>query len=109
MRARLSGYQGYHAFPHTVMGLGVKAPVMVDAAAKLEKVAAAYKTWLEEAAARLPLAEKLRRRASMIYRSKGERHQLAGYYDANFTIDLDAPVPQPAYGRLPALRAAAAR
>ncbi len=25
--ARLSGFQGYHAFPHTVMGIGMKAPV----------------------------------------------------------------------------------
>ena len=24
--ARLTGYQGYHKFPHSVMGLGVKAP-----------------------------------------------------------------------------------
>ena len=25
--ARLSGFQGYHAFPHTVMGVGMKGPV----------------------------------------------------------------------------------
>ncbi len=25
--ARLSGYQGYRAFPHTVMGLGIKDPI----------------------------------------------------------------------------------
>ena len=28
--ARVSGFQGYHAFPHTVMGVGLKAPVTVD-------------------------------------------------------------------------------
>ena len=25
----------------------------------------------------------------MIYRSKGERRQIAGYYEADFTIDLE--------------------
>jgi SAM-dependent methyltransferase len=88
--ARVSGYQGYHAFPHTVMGVGLKGPVAADGAARLESLVKAYQTWLERARASLPLGEKFRRRASMIYRSKGERHQLAGYYDASLTIDLEA-------------------
>ena len=29
--ARLSGFQGYHAFPHTVMGVAIKAPIPFDA------------------------------------------------------------------------------
>ena len=28
--ARVSGFQGYQAFPHTVMGVGIKAPVPAD-------------------------------------------------------------------------------
>ena len=32
----------------------------------------------------LPLGEKLRRRVSQLYRSKGERRQIAGYYAAEF-------------------------
>jgi SAM-dependent methyltransferase len=87
--ARLSGYQGYHAFPHTVMGVGLKAPVSADAASGLEKLVEAYRTWLRRTEATLPISEKLRRRAAMIYRSKGERRQIAGYYAANFTIDVD--------------------
>ena len=46
----------------------------------------------QQTEASLPLGEKLRRRASMIYRSKGERHQIAGYYEADFTIDLEPGV-----------------
>ena len=56
----------------------------------------------------LPVGEKLRRRISQIYRSKGERHQIAGYYAADFTIDLD-PTAAPglgASGRAPARSAA---
>ena len=40
--ARLSGYQGYHAFPHTVMGVGIEGPDPSDASERLEKVAAGY-------------------------------------------------------------------
>ena len=69
------------------MGVGLKAPVTFDCVARLEQLVKAYHTWLERTEASLPFGEKLRRRASMIYRSKGERRQLAGYYEADFTID----------------------
>ncbi len=85
--ARLSGFQGYHAFPHTVMGIGMKAPVRSDATARLEKIAAGYKAWLEQAEVALPFGEKVRRSVSQLYRSKGERRQVADYYSAEFAID----------------------
>ena len=85
--ARLSGFQGYHAFPHTVMGVGMKAPIPADATASLEKIAAGYKRWLEQTAAALPFGEKLRRSVAQLYRSKGERRQIASYYSAEFVID----------------------
>ena len=88
--ARLSGFQGYHAFPHTVMGIGMKAPVPSQATARLETIATGYKAWLEQAVAELTLGEKVRRRVSQIYRSKGERRQIAGYYSAEFAIDTAA-------------------
>ncbi len=50
--ARVSGFQGYHAFPHTVMGVGLKAPVTADGVAKLEQLVDAYQSWLEQTAAR---------------------------------------------------------
>jgi SAM-dependent methyltransferase len=94
--ARLSGFQGYHAFPHTVMGVGMKAPVPSDATARLGKVAALYKLWLEKSAASLPYTEKMRRRISQFYRSKGERRQIGSYYAAEFAIDSDADAAAPA-------------
>ena len=39
---------------------------------------------------RAALGEKVRRRVSQIYRSKGERRQIAGYYSAEFAIDTAA-------------------
>ncbi len=78
--ARLSGYQGYHAFPHSVMGVGVKAPCPATAAARLETLVDAYHDWLRNAEAGLPIAEKVRRWAARLYRSKGERYQIGDYY-----------------------------
>ncbi len=85
--ARLSGFQGYHAFPHTVMGVGMKGPVSSNAMASLGRIASGYKQWLDQTAASLPLSEKLRRSVSQLYRSKGERRQIASYYAAEFAID----------------------
>ena len=59
--ARVSGYQGYHAFPHTVMGVGLKAPVTARLrGAGWRGSSAAYQTWLERTEASLPIGEKLR-------------------------------------------------
>jgi SAM-dependent methyltransferase len=90
--ARLTGFQGYHAFPHTVMGVAMKGPVPMDATARLEKVAGAYRVWLEQTEASLPFGEKVRRSVAKVYRSKGERRQIAGYYAAEFAIDSGASV-----------------
>jgi hypothetical protein len=37
----------------------------------------------------MPLSEKMRRGLSQIYRSKGERRHIAGYYSADFVIDVE--------------------
>ena len=93
--ARLSGFQGHHAFPHTVMGVGIKSPAPLESAGRLEMLAVAYRAWLERTKDSLSIGEKLRRRTSMIYRSKGERNQIADYYAAEFKIDCARGV-QPA-------------
>ena len=92
---RLSGFQGHRAFPHTVMGVGIKAPAPLECAGRLETLLAAYRVWLEQTKSSLSFGEKLRRQTSMIYRSKGERHQVADYYAAEFNIDVTRGV-QPA-------------
>ncbi len=88
--ARVSGYQGYQAFPHTVMGLGIKSPTPADAAAKASSLVAAYIDWARRAEAALPASVKLRRLASRIYRSKGERRLVADYYAAGFQVDVES-------------------
>jgi SAM-dependent methyltransferase len=89
---KLTGAQGYHKFPHSVMALGFKAPAPVDFATRADAMIAAYHAWLRESEASLPLAQKLRRGFSQVYRSKGERQHIASYYSADFAVDAPSPL-----------------
>jgi SAM-dependent methyltransferase len=90
--ARLTGYQGYHKFPHTVMGLGVKGPAPADFAAKADELVMSYRAWLRSAEKDRPLAQKVRQGLASVYRSKGERYHMSAYYSADFTLDV-TPMP----------------
>ncbi len=85
--ARLSGFQGYEKFPHSVMGLAYKAPAPPDFAAKAGALVGKYDAWLRREEAGLPASVKLRRGLSKLYRSKGERNQVSAYYRASFQVD----------------------
>jgi SAM-dependent methyltransferase len=87
--ARMSGYQGHFAFPHTVMGVGIKEPAPASSRVRLEKLVSGYHEWLRQTESSLPRGEKLRRRFAQLYRSKGERRQIADYYVADFIVDAD--------------------
>jgi SAM-dependent methyltransferase len=90
--ARLTGYQGYNAFPHSIMGIAIKYPAPIEIAKRLETLTAGYDAWLAEAKSALSPAARLRRTFSSIYRSKGERRQIRDYYSAGWTVDLDEPL-----------------
>ncbi len=60
-----------------------------DISVQARKLVAAYHTWLRQARASLPVGVKLRRAWSQLYRSKGERMQIANYYSADFSIDVE--------------------
>lgn len=89
---RLTGFQGHYKFPHSVMGLGVKAPAAQGFAKKADQLVAAYQAWLRQTEASLPLSQKVRRGLAQVYRSKGERQHLSSYYASDFTIDVAYPL-----------------
>jgi SAM-dependent methyltransferase len=91
---RLTGYQGYHKFPHSVMGIGVKAPGLVDFATRADALVLGYRDWLRRTEENLPVTQKVRRGFAQMYRSKGERYQVADYYSADFTLDVASTLAQ---------------
>jgi hypothetical protein len=86
--ARLSGFQGYHKFPHTVMAVAVKTPAPADFAARAGRFSATYDAYLARARADRPQKVKLREALGRVYRSKGERYQVDHYYTADLTLDV---------------------
>jgi SAM-dependent methyltransferase len=90
--AQLTGFQGHDRFPHSVMGLACKAPAPVDFADRAGRLIRAYTQWLRDTETALPAATKLRRAVSQFYRSRGERHQIAAYYRAEFVVDAHRPL-----------------
>jgi SAM-dependent methyltransferase len=86
---RVAGYQGYRAFPHSVMALGIKAPVATDSEIRAQRLVSGYQDWLRETESSLPTRIKLKRGLAQLYRSKGERYQISEYYSSRFTIDRD--------------------
>ena len=89
--ARVAGYQGHRSFPHSVMAVGIKAPAPGDVSVRARRLVAAYQRLA--APRQVELAgrrQKLRRALAQVYRSKGERHQIADYYAADFTIEVES-------------------
>jgi SAM-dependent methyltransferase len=103
---RVVGAQGFASFPHSVMALGVKTPAPSDFAERAEALVAGYRRQAEEAQASLPLRARVRRRIGSLYRSKGERQQIAGYYHSAFTVETDV---QPSTAPAPAAASRGAR
>ncbi len=88
---RVVGSQGHSSFPHTVMSVAIKTPAPVDFESRSDRLIRAYHGWLAQAGAELPLRQKVRRAVGRLYRSKGERNFVAGYYQADFAIDTSLP------------------
>ena len=88
---RVTGFQGYDRFPHSVMGLGFKAPAPADFDDRAGALTRSFSQWLSREEASLPTAAKLKRGLSKLYRSRGERYQVASYYKAEFVVDVDRP------------------
>ena len=86
--ARAVGSQGYAPAPHTVMSLAIKSPAPADVASRFDRLIAAYHAWLGRSRDAVPLGARVRRAAGMLYRSKGERRLVSGYYDAEFAVDV---------------------
>ncbi|MDX2035764.1 MAG: methyltransferase domain-containing protein [Isosphaeraceae bacterium] len=85
--ARLTGYQGYEKFPHTVMAVAVKTPVPTDFAARAERFSRAFQLQQDHAKRSRSIGTKLREAVGLLYRSKGERYQVSSYFDSHLVLD----------------------
>ncbi len=86
--ASLVAWQGVESRPHTVLGVGFKQPLAGDLAARVQRLMAAYESWLRRAAEAQPWAEKTRRFLLGWLRSKAERRRWREEYSVTFALRL---------------------
>lgn len=84
LAAWLVGWQGLESFPHTVFGLGFKAPAPVDFLARQARLEAGFQRWLRQAAARVPWRRRLKQQLTAPLRGKGERRRQRAEFQVGF-------------------------
>ena len=92
--ARVAGSQGHRSFPHSVMAVGHQVAGPVGRVRPGRQAGRVLSRLAAQARSSLPVGTKLRRALAQLYRSKGERYQIAEYYSADFTIDIEARLAQ---------------
>jgi SAM-dependent methyltransferase len=86
--ASLVGSQGVESFPHTVFGLGMKAPVPADFSPRLGYLIQLLEQSVRRAAECRPWSRRARERVASLFRSKGERRRMNQMYDVRFAMNF---------------------
>ena len=86
--ATLLGSQGVESFPHTVFGIGAKAPVSPQFALGANRFIARYQKFLDAASHNAPWSQKVKRALVSWLRSKGERRRMRHFYRSRFVLQL---------------------
>jgi len=90
--ATIVGSQGVESYPHTVFGIGCKAPVGGRFVAGVNQFVARFQARLASAPTQLPWRRRVKRAAAMWLRSKGERRRERQYYSTRFVLQMRSPV-----------------
>lgn len=88
LAATLIGWQGAQQSPHTVFGIGCKAPVPGEFIHGANRFLDRFQGQIDEAAARIGWRRKLWRFLSGCVRSQDERRKQRDYHKANFILHL---------------------
>lgn len=88
LESAIVGWQGLDSFPHTVLGVGCKAPVGRTFLSGIARFIAAFEQSLQQAQAGVPWRKRVKQRVVGWLRSKGERRRHRDYYTARFSVRL---------------------
>ena len=90
LAATLIGWQGVESFPHTVLALGMKAPVPSHFMASANDLAAAFQAWLDERRSAVPITKRVRQWLAGVVAGKGFRRRAREHFNARFAISAPA-------------------
>jgi SAM-dependent methyltransferase len=84
--AVLTGWQGVESYPHTVFGIGFKAPVPEALVGLTTHFLSRFDSRLRQARAAIPLGSKLKQWCRHWLRSRGERRKWAEHFRTGFSL-----------------------
>ncbi|HUY90157.1 MAG TPA: methyltransferase domain-containing protein [Pirellulales bacterium] len=84
----LVGWQGSDKFPHTVFGIGCKAPLEADFVRGANQFISGFQQWAAASAAREPWPRRLKRWAAQLLGSKSEHYRRRDYHQVRFAFHL---------------------
>jgi SAM-dependent methyltransferase len=82
------GWQGVEDYPHTVFGIGIKAPVDSRFMSGTSRFVSLMDGWLENSRRQVSWRRKLKRSTIGLLRSKGERRRERDYHRAQFLVQM---------------------
>ncbi len=88
LAAQIVGSQGVESYPHTVLGIGSKAPTSASFVRGVNRFVDSLQARLDEAAASLTWSRKWKRLLSSMFRSRGERRRVRDYYKTRFVLQM---------------------
>lgn len=90
LAATVVGSQGVEGYPHTVLGLGMKAPVHPQFPQRARLLINRYQAWCAAAQRRQPKFQRLKRYLTAWARSKGERRRAQAEFASRFAVQFPA-------------------
>lgn len=88
LSATIVGSQGVESYPHTVFGIGCKAPVAASFISGVNRFLTQFQARLSSAAAGVPWQRRLKQGVTRWLRSKGERRRERHFFDARFALQM---------------------
>jgi len=92
LAATIIGSQGIESYPHTVFGVGCKAPVPANFVSGMNDFIMQLQARFLSDATRVPWQRRWKQRATRWLRSKGERRREQHYFEARFAVQMPARV-----------------
>ncbi len=91
LAAQMVGSQGVESYPHTVMGIGCKAPLSATFLSGTGHFSDSFQSRLAAAAASAPWQRKWKRWMKSIVRGRGERHRARDVLKTRFILQTRVP------------------
>lgn len=95
--ATMVAWQGDETYPHTVFGLGVKAPIATQLSDGVALLIERYQQWLAQQRDARPWNVQLKSWLSGLFSTRGERRRQREYYEARFLMKMPIAQGRPSH------------